>query len=268
MHPVHAVSMAALHDAIAQIDALITRLQTDSPASGALAPASHAASRPPVLAALSTDEQLRVAGATAAPASAATALSASAAAAAARSATDSGPAAGAQPPSQSAAGGPASGAAASVTAGGLAEAGASPAPVGRAKTGPKPAKAPKAAPAEPTPADLFAKAQIQVMQHFTRPLEGWSQLRCRGDTVPPPDSSCTNTSRFPCLRGEGNHPDMQPTLTTLAQPSAPSSRWIPCHFYGASVQTATPGTWLCVQCCYRLVGNPRGVWFAAHMKAV
>jgi hypothetical protein len=239
--------MAALQDAIAQIDALITRLQTDPPTNGAHAPASHAASRTPVLAALSTDKHPRGAEGTASTtsaASAATALSVSAAtatttaAAAARSAAGSGPAVTVQLPHQHAAGGAASAAAAPVAAGTPSESVPSAVTVGRAKTASKPAKAPKAAPVEPTPADLFAKAHIQVRSAPSRhEKRGFPRVVCsrstledatahnlmpqqkRADRVPPSEPSSTRLSVPSCRHFEGNHPGGWPDSSDSHIPS-------------------------------------------------
>ena len=151
-------AMAALQDAIAQIDALISRLQTEPLANGA--PATHASASwpmPPVLATLSTAEQPRSSAAAAVDtASAGTAvpqatLPHAAASADASSHPDagSGHQVGQQP-----AGGAASAAGDS-----------QPAQDGRASAKKvKPAKAPKAPPPEPTPADMFARAHIQVRE--------------------------------------------------------------------------------------------------------
>ena len=162
--------MAALRDAIAQIDALLVRLQTDPPANGTHTPATPAASLPPVLAALSTGEQpLDASGpaATASPSPAATALAASAApaattaTAAVRSATDTSSGPVTERPAQSSAGG------ATATEFVPAAPAASTAAAGKAKAATKAAKVPKAPPPEPTPADLFAKAHIQVRRGVT-----------------------------------------------------------------------------------------------------
>ncbi len=155
--------MAALQDAIALIDALISRLQTEPSANGASPHASAAGPLPPVLATLGTAEQPRSTSATAggavpgaAPLPSATAPAAAATAADAHSHSDGAQ----QQPPQVIAGSAASAAAAHQPAKGDQSAQEG---WGSAKKV-KAAKAPKPPPQEPTPADMFAKAHIQV-QH-------------------------------------------------------------------------------------------------------
>ena len=156
-------AMAALQDAIALIDSLISRLQTEPLANGAQATHASATgpSLPPVLATLSTAEQPRstatVADSAASGAAAALPPATSPAAAVAANAHSHSGAAHQQPPE------PAAGSAASAGAAGP-DAGANQsAQEGRASAKKmKQAKAPKPPPQEPTPADMFAKAHIQV----------------------------------------------------------------------------------------------------------
>ncbi len=158
-------AMAALQDAIALIDALIGRLQTEPLANGTAAHASAAGPLPPVLAKLSTAEQPRSTAATAAggavPEAAALPSAASPAAAQAADTHSTTDGVAHQRPPQTAAG-----SAASAAAAGPAAEGDQSAREGRPSAKKvKAAKAPKPPPQEPTPADIFAKAHIQVNGH-------------------------------------------------------------------------------------------------------